>query len=356
VSAVNETGSIVIPERPVNPNMAEGGSSSSLPANAAPSINNSRTPVTISAVEVDQQYNRVIIRGSGQLTFNGNWDAQEAVYRVMIPNARLADNFKLPSQNEINLQISSVGTNAVQVDIRRFDRNQIGPVVQYYTGQVLSLPYNSITQPVAAENRQSVSRSTLPTTIPAGRPINHRVLVMLDPGHGGKDPGAIGVGGVKEANIVLSISKKVAKILERQGVRTKLTRDSDYFVDLNPRVEIAKRANANVFVSIHANSFQPRPEVNGLEIYFYGSASGKMAEVVKRNILETVAQKGFYINNRNTRSARYLVLRKSQIPAILVETGYVTNAAEAARLQKEDYQAAEAEGIAKGIIEYLRSQ
>jgi N-acetylmuramoyl-L-alanine amidase len=179
---------------------------------------------------------------------------------------------------------------------------------------------------------------------------------MIDPGHGGRDPGAIGLGGLKEVDVIWPIAKRVSKILESQGIRTKLTRDGDYYVGLDERVTMTNRNNATVFVSIHANSIDGRPDVNGLETYFYGPAGGRMAEAVHRNVLSSVTQKGFYIGNRGTRSARFLVLRKSQVPAILVETGYLTSAAEVARLRRDDYQAVQAEGIAKGIIEYLRQQ
>ncbi len=358
VSVFNETGGLVAPDRQVTTSVVTGVSSSAPPASSATLIAASGAPVTISAVEVDKQYNRVIIRGSRQLSYSGSWDAKGSVYRVVIPNARLAGNFKFPSQNEVNLQIFSAGPNSVQVEVRRFDRNQIGPVVQYYAGQILSLPYGGSPRPVVAEARQpsntATPRTTVPTTFPAGRPVNRQVLVMLDPGHGGKDPGAIGIGGLKEVDVILPIAKRVSRILESQGIRTKLTRDSGYFVGLDERVVMANRNNATVFVSIHANSIDGRSDVNGLETYFYGQAGGRMAEVVHRNVLSTVTQKGFYIGNRGTRSARFLVLRKSQIPAILVETGYLTNAAEVARLRRDDYQEAEAEGIAKGIIEYLR--
>ncbi len=358
VSVFNETGAVVYPDRQITTSVVTGASSTSPPASSATLVAASGSPVTISAVEVDTQYNRVLVRGSRQLTYTGGWDAKSSVYRIVIPNARLAGNFKFPTQNEVNLQVFSPGSNSVQIEVRRFDRNQVGPVVQYYAGQILSLSYGGIPKPVVAETRPSttptIPRTTSPSTIPSGRPINRQVLVMIDPGHGGRDPGAIGLGGLKEVDVILPIAKRVARILESQGIRTKLTRDGDYYVGLDERVTMTNRNNATVFVSIHANSIDGRPDVNGLETYFYGSAGGRMAETVHRNVLSTVSQKGFYIGNRGTRSARFLVLRKSQVPSILVETGYLTSAAEVARLRREDYQAAQAEGIAKGIIEYLR--
>jgi N-acetylmuramoyl-L-alanine amidase len=178
---------------------------------------------------------------------------------------------------------------------------------------------------------------------------------MLDPGHGGKDPGAIGVGGLKEVDVIMPIAKRVEAILERQGVAVKMTRTSDYFVGLDERVVMSRRAGANIFVSIHANSLDGRPDVNGLETYHYNIGQS-LADTVHRNVVSYVNSKGFYLNDRRVRSARFLVLRKSSIPAILVETGYLTSEAESSRLRNPEYQQAMAEGIARGILEYIRAR
>jgi hypothetical protein len=151
IAVFNETGAVIAPDRQITSSVVTGVSSSP-PASSSTLVAAAGAPVTISAVEVDTQYNRVLVRGSRQLTYSGGWDARAGVYRVVIPNARLASNFKFPSQNEVNLQIFAVGANAVQVEVRRFDRNQIGPVVQYYAGQILSLPYGGIPRPVVAKH------------------------------------------------------------------------------------------------------------------------------------------------------------------------------------------------------------
>ncbi|MFM7615782.1 MAG: N-acetylmuramoyl-L-alanine amidase, partial [Synechococcales cyanobacterium] len=95
-----------------------------------------------------------------------------------------------------------------------------------------------------------------PETNPQPRPRRTtpkgKLLVMIDPGHGGKDPGAIGIAGVQEKDIILPISLRIAKILQENGVETVLTRDADYFVTLPGRVEMAQRTGADIFVSIHA--------------------------------------------------------------------------------------------------------
>jgi N-acetylmuramoyl-L-alanine amidase len=321
-----------------------------------PSILAAGNPVVVSAVELDKQYNRVVVRGSRQMVFRGGWDANTASYRINIENARLAGDLRLPSGAPVDLRVSQGGT-FVQIELRRYDRYQIGPVAQYYGGQILTLPYGSAPRTVVTRNTSTTT--TRPTTItttaqaPTTTRSNGKFLVMIDPGHGGRDPGAIGLGGLQEVDVIMPIAKKLANILESKGIPTKMTRDSDYYVGLDERVALANRYDATIFVSIHANSIDGRPDVNGLETYYYGSEGSKLAEAVHRNVLSTVTAKGFYLGDRNTRSARFLVLRKSRVPAILVETGYLTNEAEVARLRRDDYRAVEAEGIAKGIMEYL---
>jgi N-acetylmuramoyl-L-alanine amidase len=174
---------------------------------------------------------------------------------------------------------------------------------------------------------------------------------MIDPGHGGQDPGAIGIGGVREKDIILPIGQRIAEILERNGIQVIMTRDSDYFVSLPGRVAMAERANADVFVSIHANSAGAnRPEVSGLETYHYDSGL-TLARIVHSNILQSLN-----IRDRNVRKARFYVLRKTSMPSILVETGFITGREDVANLTNSTYQNQMAEAIAQGIIQYLRSR
>ncbi|MBW4575734.1 MAG: N-acetylmuramoyl-L-alanine amidase [Aphanothece sp. CMT-3BRIN-NPC111] len=176
-----------------------------------------------------------------------------------------------------------------------------------------------------------------------------RILVIIDPGHGGKDSGAPGVGGILEKDIVLSISQQVTNLLEQQGVQVKMTRNSDYFVELAPRVTMTKQANANLFVSIHANSIDKRPDVNGLETYYYGSNSKRLAQTIQNSVLNNVN-----VASRGVRTARFYVLRNNNIPAVLVEVGFVTSPQEGPRLASADYQSQMASAIAQGILEYIQ--
>jgi len=174
---------------------------------------------------------------------------------------------------------------------------------------------------------------------------------MIDPGHGGKDSGAVGIGGLQEKNIILPISQKLARILQQNGVQVILTRDSDYFVSLQGRVDLADRANADVFISIHTNSAGlQRPDVSGLETYYYDSGLS-LARIVHSNILRSVN-----VRDRGVRRARFYVLRKSSMPSILVEAGYMTGREDIAKLRNPQYQDQMAEAIARGILQYLKQR
>jgi N-acetylmuramoyl-L-alanine amidase len=174
---------------------------------------------------------------------------------------------------------------------------------------------------------------------------------MIDPGHGGKDSGAPGLGGLLEKDVVLPIGIRIANILQQNGVQVMLTRNSDYFVGLQGRVDMADQANASLFVSVHANSVGGRPDVNGLETYYYDSGLG-LARVVHSSILQNIPT----LRDRGVRRARFYVLRKSSMPSILVETGYMSGQEDNPRLGSPEYQNRMAEAIANGILLYLRQR
>lgn len=190
---------------------------------------------------------------------------------------------------------------------------------------------------------------TLPGSLP--RVPNGRIVVMVDPGHGGPDPGAIGIGGLQEKVIVMSIAQQVASLLDQQGVQAVLTRTGDYDFDLEPRVAMAERMNANLFVSIHANAISlSRPDVNGLETYYFSSASsGRLARTIHNSILQ-----GVDIQDRGIRTARFYVLRRTSMPSVLIEVGFVTGREDAAKLSNPTYQSQMAQAIARGILQYLQ--
>ena len=203
---------------------------------------------------------------------------------------------------------------------------------------------NLIAFPIVIPTRNIDTPLPNRAVVPRSKP-----LVIIDPGHGGQDPGTIGIAGIQEKNVVLPISLDVVEELKKQGVEVRLTRDRDYFVSLEGRTDMANDIDADLFVSIHANAINlSRPDVNGLETYYYKSGL-RLAEIIHWNILNTVN-----IQNRNIRRARFFVLRHSTMPAVLVEVGFLTGAEDSSRLKDPDHRRQMAKAIARGIIQYIK--
>ncbi|NJR69117.1 MAG: N-acetylmuramoyl-L-alanine amidase [Synechococcales cyanobacterium CRU_2_2] len=178
----------------------------------------------------------------------------------------------------------------------------------------------------------------------------NKYTVVIDPGHGGPDPGAVGIAGVREKDIVNEISAQVRDILVRQGAKVVMTRSTDIDLDLQPRVSIAEQANATVFVSIHANAISlSRPDINGLESFYYSSASGKKLATDIHNAI----MRELDMADRGVREANFYVIRVTSMPAALIETGFLTGAEDSLKLRNPVFRKDMSEGIAKGILKYL---
>ncbi|MEH1903207.1 MAG: N-acetylmuramoyl-L-alanine amidase [Nostoc sp.] len=321
---------------------------------------------TIESVELANNGTQLLIRADQTLSATGGWDRTSGLFRITINNAKLAPRVIGPAFNAnspiLRVRLQPQESNTVVVLVQPASGVQIGELNQV-GDQLLALELqrsssSSITPPIALPPLPSVNSGQFPNPTDNPRPISQprthpsvprgKLLVVIDPGHGGKDSGAPGLGGLLEKDVILPIGKRVAAILEQNGVQAVLTRDADFFVELQGRVDIAKRVNATLFVSIHANSVDNRPDVNGLEVYYYDSGYA-LAEVVRNTILQDIGT----IKNRGTRKARFYVLRKSSMPSILVETGYMTGYEDNPRLGTREYQNRMAEAIAHGILKYL---
>ena len=192
--------------------------------------------------------------------------------------------------------------------------------------------------PVNAEGLPSVPRG--------------RYNVVIDPGHGGPDPGAVGIRGIRESEIVLDVSLQVARLLEAKGVQVTLTRTAEVDVDLPPRVSLANRLGATAFVSIHANAISmSRPEVNGIEtFYFSDPRSARLAAHIQQQVLNVSPGSP----NRGVRRGRFFVIRRTTMPSVLVETGFVTGSLDSPRLASAAHRRRLSLAIATGILEYLQ--
>ncbi len=205
---------------------------------------------------------------------------------------------------------------------------------------------NSIKRSFEKIEFQDLDISSLPN-VPYGK-----YKVVIDPGHGGSDPGAVGINGLRETDIVLEVSKNVSELLKKKGVKTILTRKYEKTVELQPRVSTANNSQANAFVSIHANATRgQRRDVNGLETYYYSGSQGySLAKNIHEQILITSSQSP----DRGVRRSRFYVIRKTSMPAALVEIGFVTGMYDAALLRQKAYREKMAFAIAKGILNFLK--
>ena len=164
----------------------------------------------------------------------------------------------------------------------------------------------------------------------------------------------MGIGGLRETDVVLDLSLQVAQLLEAKGVQVVLTRTSEIDVDLPPRVSLANRMRADAFLSIHANAISmSRPEVNGIEtFYFSDPRSARLAAHVQQQVLNVSPGSP----NRGVRQGRFFVIRRTTMPSALVETGFVTGRLDAPRLADQGHRRRLSLAIAAGILNYLRGQ
>jgi len=219
--------------------------------------------------------------------------------------------------------------------------------------------------------------------------------VVIDAGHGGTDPGAIGRSGLREKNVNLDIAKKLSILLRNEGVQTVLTRSSDRFVPLSTRVSIANKSGADLFVSIHSNANHSR-SVSGFEVYYVAPSVSdtKRAAFTARSVplnlknavfagsspeLRAIVWDMIYTNSRaesielshslcramdygtdanilGVKGARFQVLKGVRMPGVLIETGFLSNPNEERLLKTGSYRQKLAEGILDGIREYSQDK
>ncbi len=226
------------------------------------------------------------------------------------------------------------------------------------------------------------------------------IVVVIDAGHGGEDPGALGPGRVREKDVVLAISKELKVLVNRKsGMQAKMTRNGDYYVGLRQRTGLARKHNADLFVSIHADAFN-KPQASGASVYAL-SKRGATSEAArwlakKENSADLIGGVGGVslddkddvlagvlldlsmtaslnaslgvgshvlkamggmtrLHKKRVEQAGFVVLKSPDIPSILVETGFISNPAEASRLKTRKYQKKMAKAIYRGLDTHFRT-
>lgn len=186
--------------------------------------------------------------------------------------------------------------------------------------------------------------------------------IAIDPGHGGNDAGAIGPTGVMEKNVTLKVALELKRLLESQGAEVIMTRETDRTVsekgakasdieELGARCDVANRAGVEIFISIHADSFT-RPEARGTTGYYYSkSTSGKgqkLADCIRRNLVEQLGTP-----SRGTQPCNFYVVKNTDMPATLIELGFISNKEEEQLLDSKEGVMKAAQGIFDGIEDYF---
>jgi N-acetylmuramoyl-L-alanine amidase len=243
--------------------------------------------------------------------------------------------------------------------------------------------------------KKDITRSKAPDSkVSLARQLGLNIKrIVIDPGHGGKDPGCYLRGGVMEKDIVLAIAKKLAKRIEREiGCEVFLTRTEDIFLSLEQRTAIANMKKADLFISLHINAHKNR-KISGLETYFLNIAtdegavmvaarenatsqknisdlqkilndlmlntkiheSNNLAHEIQRGMVSRVREMYSRARDLGVKQAPFYVLIGAEMPAILVETGFLTNRYEMKRLASKPYQESLAAGICVGIRSYIES-
>jgi len=323
----------------------------SLPLTSLTTASNTNLPATIDGLTFNG-YGQLVIQANQAIAYRSNVDLANNTYSFTIPAVRISSQLRRPvlgANSPIEqIRLNQVGDSVV-VTIKTIAGWQIQETVRT-NPQAIALQLNSVTQ---------VARNSLPTNVfpKTSSPQvfgnnNGRQLIVVDAGHGGRDVGATR-NGIYEKDIVLAMSKQLGRILQQMGYSVIYTRTEDIELDLEPRVDIAESARASAFVSVHANALDAKAsQVNGVETYHAPGASlGKsLAEFVHAQILASTGA-----NDRGVRSARFHVILKTSMPAVLVETGFITNPSEAAKLVDSAYQLRMAEAIARGVDQFLKS-
>ncbi len=312
----------------------------------------------------------------------------ENYWYIAIPKKIISINTTLVPKGNVKRILVRI----IKGETRIFFRMEKG--FKYHFRIVLSKNHHFLVVRIKRESLKGYKKVPSRLAVGGGR-LKKKIkpVIVIDPGHGGKDPGAIGLFGLKEKNITLSIGRYVAYYLKKDGYRVVLTRKSDTYPTLADRVRIANRVKAAVFVSIHVNyAPKERKSAKGLEVYFLNTTSDKRAlrlaarengmslsqisdlnkiilsliqttkihysKILASDIYRYMLVYGKEIyraySGRGVKQAPFYVLVGTRCPSVLIETGFINNPSDAIFLRNRRFRMAIAKGIAKGIEQFLK--
>lgn len=192
-------------------------------------------------------------------------------------------------------------------------------------------------------------------TVDSSNPLSD-LTIVIDAGHGGSDPGAVGLNSLKEKDVVLDTALRVQTLLKKTPLNVKMTRSTDVYLTLAERVAFAGSAKADAFVSIHANA--ANGSASGSETYYYGKAATNPNVEESKSLASYIQERlvvAMETRDRGVKHGDYHVLRENTMPAVLVELGFIDNASDNAKLASTTYRQRAAQAIYYGILDYYKA-
>ncbi|HEY8392202.1 MAG TPA: N-acetylmuramoyl-L-alanine amidase [Capillibacterium sp.] len=267
---------------------------------------------------------KLVLKGTGALQGNVRSDPEKGKLYVELPDTKLGAGFQAPATEEPVVQIREKIPSTVEVE--------------------LAVPRSYQYRLLWTQDRKEM------TVQLQNAPLAGKVII-LDPGHGGADAGAISTGGLREKELNLVVALRLKAKLEALGAEVLLTREDDRYLWLYDRVAIANRAGGSVLLSIHANNHDNK-KINGLEIWHHPEReeSAALAAVLARTVLDRTKQ-----HFRGSMASKEFVLpREAEMPAVIFEMGFISNPEEEKLLKTEEFQEKIAEGLCQGLLDYFQ--
>ncbi|WP_440115524.1 N-acetylmuramoyl-L-alanine amidase [Paenibacillus sp. QZ-Y1] len=266
---------------------------------------------------------------------------------VDFPSTNFGNLGQVPSGGSMGRLDTSDFPNVTEIRYSLFKNDPAQVRIVIELNNVSSVNYNQ--QTIAGKFILDLSKLNDPTT--ATPVTGGKKIVVIDPGHGGSDPGTISFTQKHEKHFALALGLKVQALLQQESdIEVIMTRETDIYPTRPERVKLANDLKADVFVSIHGNSVTSAPQVSGTETYYYQRASSKeLADIIHKNLIKAMGFK-----DRGSKNGNYQVIRETTMPAVLLEIGFLSNQIEEEAMMLESTQNKAAQAIVDGIKEYLK--
>ncbi|WP_199794875.1 N-acetylmuramoyl-L-alanine amidase family protein [Paenibacillus faecalis] len=266
---------------------------------------------------------------------------------VDFPSTDFGNMVQVPSTGSMGRLDTSEFPNVTEIRYSLFKNDPAQVRIVIELNNVSSVNYNQQTNAGKFILDLSMENDPAPTT-----PVNSgKKIVVIDPGHGGSDPGTTSFTKKHEKHFALALSLKVQALLQQESdIEVIMTRETDIYPTRSERVKLANDLKADVFVSIHGNSVPSAPQVTGTETFYYQRASSKeLAKLIHKNLIKAI---GLY--DRGVKNGNFQVIRETKMPAVLLEVGFLSNKSDEEAMMSETFQNKAAQAIVDGIKEYLK--